>query len=158
MELKNTVEQGSVVLSGRVGSNKVAIVTGGGSGVGFAIAKKFIKNGITTIIAGRNEAKLKDTKEQLSELFNAIPCDVSNLASIPAFVEEVLKRFVKIDILVNNAGINMKKDFTEVSNEEFQGILTTNVTAVFAISREVVKHVLPRGSGNFIHISSMAAQ
>lgn len=141
-----------------VGGNKVAIVTGGGSGLGFAIAKKFIQQGITTIIAGRNKEKLNDAKEQLGELCHAIPCDVSNLASIPAFVDEVLKQFGQIDILVNNAGINMKKEFTEVSDEDFQSILATNVTAVFAMSREVVKHMLQKGSGNIINISSMAAQ
>ncbi|MBK8089966.1 MAG: glucose 1-dehydrogenase [Chitinophagaceae bacterium] len=137
---------------------KVAIVTGGGSGLGFAIAEKFIAGGITTIIAGRDKEKLTKAKEQLGNLCYAIPCDVSNLSSIPAFVEGVLKQFGQIDILVNNAGINLKKEFTEVTDEEFHNILTTNVTAVFSMSREVVKHMLPRGTGNIINISSMAAQ
>jgi len=137
---------------------KVAIVTGGGSGLGFAIAEKFIAAGITTIIAGRDKEKLNKAKEQLGNLCYAIPCDVSNLPSIPIFVEEVLKQFGQIDILVNNAGINLKKEFTEVTDEEFQNILITNVTAVFSMSREVVKHMLTRGTGNIINISSMAAQ
>lgn len=137
---------------------KVAIVTGGGSGLGFAMAEKFIENGITTIIAGRDKEKLNKAKEQLGDLCHAIPCDVTDLPSIPAFVEDVLNRFGQIDILVNNAGINQKKEFAEVTDEEFQNILTTNVTAVFCLSREVVKHMLPRGTGNIINISSMAAQ
>ncbi len=137
---------------------KVAIITGGGSGLGFAMAEKFIENGITTIIAGRDKEKLNKAKEQLGDFCHAIPCDVSNLPSIPAFVEGVLKQFGQIDILVNNAGINLKKEFTEVTDEEFQNILTTNVTAVFSMSREVVKHMLIRGTGNIINISSMAAQ
>lgn len=137
---------------------KVAIVTGGGSGLGFAIAKKFTQQGITTVIAGRDEKKLADAKELLGDLCYAVPCDVSNLASLPLFVENVIQRFGKVDVLVNNAGINMKKDFTTVTDEEFESILTTNVTAVFALSREVVKHMLVNGSGNIIHISSMAAQ
>lgn len=139
-------------------AKKVAIVTGGGSGLGFAMAEKFIQNGIITIIAGRDQEKLNKAKEQLGSLCHAIPCDVSNLSSIPAFVEEVLNQFGQINILVNNAGINLKKEFTEVTDEEFQNILTTNVTAVFSMSREVVKHMLPRGTGNIINISSMAAQ
>jgi len=158
MESKNAPEQGPDFLSVRDGGNKVAIVTGGGSGLGYAIAEKFIENGITTIIAGRDKEKLNKAKDALGNLCHAIPCDVSNLASIPAFVEEVLKQFGQIDILVNNAGINMKKDFTEVSDEEFQSILTTNLTSVFTMSREVVKHMLSKGSGNIINISSMAAQ
>ena len=94
----------------------------------------------------------------MGELAYAMSCDVSNLASIPAFVEKVTGQFGQVDILVNNAGINMKKDFTEVTDEEFQMVLTTNLTSVFVMSREVVKHMLVKGSGNIINISSMAAQ
>ena len=139
-------------------TKKVAIVTGGGSGLGFAIAQKFVENNITTIIAGRNVEKLRAAKEQLGDLCFALPCDVSDLKSIPSFVQNVLTRFGQIDILVNNAGINMKKEFTEVTDEEFQDVLTTNVTAVFAMSREAVKYMLEKKSGCIINISSMAAQ
>ncbi len=137
---------------------KVAIVTGGGSGLGFAIAQKFIENDILTVIAGRDESKLQKAKELLGDKCTAISCDVSDLASVPAFVEKALQQFGHIDILVNNAGINMKKDFVEVTDEDFQSVLNTNVTAVFVMSREVVKHMLQRESGCIINISSMAAQ
>jgi len=139
-------------------TKKVAIVTGGGSGLGFAIAQKFVENDIITIIAGRNIENLNTAKEKLGTLCHAMPFDVSNLAAIPAFVQKVLQQFGQIDILVNNAGINMKKDFTEVTDEEFQSVLTTNVTAVFSMSREVVRHMLEKKSGCIINISSMAAQ
>ncbi len=137
---------------------KVAIVTGGGSGLGFAIARKFTQAGIVTVIAGRDEEKLARAKTELGTLCEAITCDVSNLASIPDFVAKVHQQYGKIDILVNNAGINMKKEFTEVTDEDFQKIITTNLTAVFSMSREVVKHMLQQGQGNIINISSMAAQ
>lgn len=137
---------------------KIAIVTGGGSGLGFAIAQKFTQNNITTIIAGRDVEKLQKAKEQLGELCYAEQCDVSDLKTIPAFVQKVVAKFGKIDILVNNAGINMKKEFTDVTDEDFQSILATNVTAVFALSREVVKNMLVNGTGSIINISSMAAQ
>ena len=127
--------------------SKIAIVTGGGSGLGFAIAQKFTANGITTIIAGRDIGKLNKAKEQLGHLCFAIPCDVSDLKSIPAFVEKILSQFGQIDILVNNAGINLKKDFTEVTDEDFQNILTTNVTAVFSMSLKIC---------NFISIKVLA--
>jgi NAD(P)-dependent dehydrogenase (short-subunit alcohol dehydrogenase family) len=139
-------------------TKKVAIVTGGGSGLGFAIAQKFTANGITTIIAGRDVEKLNKAKNELGEFCHAMACDVSDLKTIPPFVENVLSQFGQIDILVNNAGINMKKEFTEVTDEDFQNILTTNVTAVFALSREVVKHMLTKNAGCIINISSMAAQ
>ena len=137
---------------------KIAIVTGGGSGLGFAIAKNFIENGITAIIAGRDKEKLENARSKLGNACIVKTCDVSNLASIPAFVDEIIKEYGQIDILVNNAGINQKKEFTEVTDEEFQRIITTNLCAVFAMSREVVKHMLTKNSGCIINISSMAAQ
>ncbi len=68
----------------------------------------------------------------------------------------MIKKFVQIDIQVNNAGINMKKEFQDVTDEDFQKVITTNLIAVFAISREVVKQMLKQKSGSII--SSMAAQ
>jgi NAD(P)-dependent dehydrogenase (short-subunit alcohol dehydrogenase family) len=137
---------------------RVAIVTGGGSGLGFAIAEKFTRNGIRTIIVGRDQEKLETAKAQFGANAFPMPCDLSQLASIPLLVDDVIRQFGRIDILVNNAGIQLKKDFTAFTDEEFQTVLTTNLCAVFAISREVVKHMLERGSGSIIHISSMAAQ
>lgn len=141
-----------------INQNKVAIVTGGGSGIGLAIAEKFTQNKITTVIVGRDEDKLIKAKTQLGEYCHHLICDVSDLATIPLLIEKVLTDFGQIDILVNNAGINMKKNFAEVTDEDFQKVITTNLCSVFAISREVVKHMLPRGSGSIINISSMAAQ
>jgi len=137
---------------------KVAIVTGGGSGLGFAIAERFTQNGITTIIAGRNQEKLKKAKEALGDLCYAKTCDITDLPSIPIFVNEIAQQFGQIDILVNNAGINQKKEFTDVTDEDFNNVIRTNLSAVFSISREVVKHMLPRNTGCIINISSMAAQ
>lgn len=137
---------------------KVAIVTGGGSGLGLGIAEKFVAQGITTILVGRDEAKLKNAVESLGQHSHYKTCDLTDLKSIPAVVEEIVAEFGQIDILVNNAGINMKKDFIEVTDEDFQKVLTTNLCSVFAISREVVKNMLLHQSGSIINISSMAAQ
>jgi NAD(P)-dependent dehydrogenase (short-subunit alcohol dehydrogenase family) len=140
------------------GQNKVAVVTGGGSGIGLAIAGKLVGSGITTIIVGRDKAKLSAAKEKLGELCVPIQCDLNELTSIPELVDGIAKKYGGIDILVNNAGINMKKEFTEVTDEEFQRILLTNVTAVFAISREVARCMIEKGQGSIINISSMASQ
>lgn len=137
---------------------KVAIVTGGGSGLGLAIAGKFTENGITTIVVGRDEQKLNAAKDKLGELCIPLSCDLNDLSSIPALVKKIVDEHGQIDVLVNNAGINMKKEFIEVTDEEFQRILLTNVTAVFALSREVVKFMLEKGKGSIINISSMASQ
>lgn len=137
---------------------KLAIVTGGGSGLGLAIAGKFVQKGIQTIIIGRNEQKLMAARESLGELCHAMTCDVTSLSSIPGFVQSVTDQYGQIDILVNNAGANMKKEFIEVTDEEFQEIILTNLSAVFTMSREVVKQMLPHQAGCIINISSMAAQ
>jgi NAD(P)-dependent dehydrogenase (short-subunit alcohol dehydrogenase family) len=137
----------------------VAIVTGGGSGIGFAIAAKFVESGICTIIIGRDENKLFAAKEKLGELCEPLKADLNELHTIPHIVNAIMQQHGRIDILVNNAGINMKKDFTEVTDEDFQKILLTNLTAVFALSREVVKCMLEKMiHGSIINISSMASQ
>ena len=141
-----------------VNQKKVALVTGGGSGIGLAITEKFIQSGIITVIVGRDEHKLNCAREKLGKLCVPFTCDLTDLASIPKLVEDVTKQVGNVDILVNNAGINMKKDFTDVTDADFQQILQTNVTAVFVLSREVVKKMKVTGSGSIINISSMASQ
>jgi NAD(P)-dependent dehydrogenase (short-subunit alcohol dehydrogenase family) len=143
---------------GASGGSKVAIVTGGGSGLGMGIAQKFCEAGIKTIIVGRTLEKLQVAQKELGENCYVKTCDLSDLKTIPAFVQNIVSEFGRIDILVNNAGINQKKDFTEVTDEEFQNVITTNLCSVFAMSREVVKQMLVQQSGSVINISSMAAQ
>lgn len=137
---------------------KIAVVTGGGSGIGLAIAEKFTQSGITTIIVGRDQQKLCAAREKLGENCHTISHDLSNLSTLPELANKIISQFGHIDILVNNAGINMKKDFTEVSDQDFQQVLQTNVSAVFSLSREVVKHMMQNGGGAIINISSMASQ
>jgi NAD(P)-dependent dehydrogenase (short-subunit alcohol dehydrogenase family) len=139
-------------------TKKIAIITGGGSGIGLAIAEKFVLAGITAIIIGRDEQKLNAAQRQLGDHCHPIAHDLNDLPSLPGLVQQIAGRFGSIDILVNNAGINMKKDFSEVTDEDFDRILHTNVKSVFALSREVIKIMLPQGTGNIINISSMASQ
>ena len=143
---------------GKDKQRKIAIVTGGGSGIGLAITEKFVSSGILTIIVGRDPKKLNSTKEKFGELCVPVVCDLSDLNEIPAMVNKIINEYGRIDILINNAGINMKKEFTDVTDEDFQQIIQTNVTAVFSLSREVVKQMLQQGGGSIINISSMASQ
>ena len=137
---------------------KIAIVTGGASGLGYAIAEKFVGSNIRTIIIGRSEEKLEEAKRSLGELCSPLSFDLTKLAEIPALVQRIAREYGKIDILVNNAGINQKKPFTEVTDEDFQTIIHTNLTAVFALSREVAKIMISQRDGAIVNISSMAAQ
>ena len=137
---------------------KIAIVTGGGSGLGLAIAEKFVANNIHSIIIGRDEKKLATAKKKLGTLCEPVSFDLNDLGSIPQLVKKIIEQHKHIDILVNNAGINMKKEFLHVTNEDFQKIIHTNVTAMFVLSREVIKYMLEKKSGSVINISSMASQ
>ncbi len=137
---------------------KTALVTGGASGLGFAIAQKFVSNNVNTIILGRNEKKLQEAKAALGELCSYYVFDLTDLEKIPSLVSKIAAEQGDIDILVNNAGVHLKKPFTEVTDLEFQEVLLTNLTAVFVLSREVSKRMLTRQHGNIVHISSMAAQ
>lgn len=137
---------------------KIAIVTGGASGIGLAIATSFVKNKIKTIIIGRDIKKLKAVKSSLGENCEIISFDLTHRAGIVVLIKKITKKYGSIDILVNNAGINMKKPFIEVSDADFDHIITTNVQSIFTISREVIKCMLPQKSGVIINISSMASQ
>lgn len=137
---------------------KVAIVTGGNSGLGYATAKKFCDNGIKTYVIGRTKERTVDACSEIGD--NAMPLifDLTNLDEIPGMIQDIFDREGQIDILVNNAGINMKKEFIEVTDAEFENILHTNLFSVFSISREVVKKMKETGGGSIVNISSMAAQ
>jgi NAD(P)-dependent dehydrogenase (short-subunit alcohol dehydrogenase family) len=138
--------------------NRLAVVTGGASGIGYAISEKFVHAGIRTVIIGRNQQKLSDAKDRLGKLCIPVCFDLNDLQSIPKQVKQIEDKYGSIDILVNNAGINLKKEFTKVSDVEFESIMRTNVFSVFALSREVVKYMIKKGRGNIINISSMASQ
>lgn len=137
---------------------KVAVVTGGASGLGLAITKKLVQGGIKTIIIGRNENNLKEVVKSLGELCSYKVYNLQDLKGIPQLVQEIVDENGKIDILVNNAGINQKKHFIEVTDEDFQNIIQTNTTAVFVLSREVTRFMLEKENGSIINISSMAAR
>lgn len=137
---------------------KLAIVTGGAAGLGLAMTTKFVEAGIRTVMIGRKEEALKATAAALGELCSYKVLDLQQLEAIPGCIAEIAESFGQIDILINNAGINMKKDFLEVTDQDFYNIIQTNVLSVFAISREVSKVMVKQGHGAIVNISSMAAQ
>jgi NAD(P)-dependent dehydrogenase (short-subunit alcohol dehydrogenase family) len=138
-------------------TGKVALITGGGTGIGLEMAKCFVRSGATVIITGRREEVLKEAVQAIGQGAHYLVNDVSDLSQTTSLVHQIVSQFGQIDVLVNNAGINMKKHAIEVSDEEFNRIIQTNLNAVFALTREVGKHMLDRKSGSIMMISSMAA-
>ena len=137
---------------------KVAIITGGASGLGLAMAKKFVENDIMSVLLGRDKKKLGEACKSLKKNTNCFACDLTQLDRLPEVVKELKEEYGRIDILINNAGIHLKKPMLEVTNEEFQQVILVNQTAVFCLTREVAKVMQDQGDGCILNISSMASQ
>jgi gluconate 5-dehydrogenase len=138
-------------------NNKVALITGGGSGIGLGIASHFISLGAKVAITGRNMSKLQNAKLALGENCFIYGNDITQKDLHETLVVTIEKEIGPIEILVNNAGVHQKKASMEVTDAEFQMVMDTNINSVFALTRTVLKHMMPRGKGSVICISSMAA-
>jgi NAD(P)-dependent dehydrogenase (short-subunit alcohol dehydrogenase family) len=136
---------------------KYALITGGGTGIGLAISRAFHDAGARVIITGRREDVLRNACQTLGENVSYRVCDISRLGAIPALIGGLEKEGVALDILVNNAGINLKKPALEVTDEEFDRIIQTNLNGLFALTREVARGMAVRGKGAILNITSMAA-
>jgi NAD(P)-dependent dehydrogenase (short-subunit alcohol dehydrogenase family) len=137
---------------------KVAIITGGASGIGLAITRKFVKEGLIAVIVGRDRKKLKEASSGIGTNAHYHVCDLADLEAIPELVQSVIDKFGRIDILVNNAGINMKKVMEDVTDEDYQKIILVNQTSTFSLTREVAGFMREQESGSILNISSMASQ
>jgi NAD(P)-dependent dehydrogenase (short-subunit alcohol dehydrogenase family) len=137
---------------------RIAVVTGGASGIGFSIAKKFVSANIRTVLIGRDATRLKLACETLGEHADFISCDLAQLDEIPGVVRKIKEKHGRIDILVNNAGMHLKKPISEVSDADFQKVILTNQTAMFSLTREVSRIMQEQCSGAVLNISSMASQ
>jgi gluconate 5-dehydrogenase len=138
-------------------TNKVAVITGGGSGIGLGIAKQFIALGAKVIITGRDPKKLEEAKKQLGTNCFFYCNDVTQKAEHGNLIKDIEEKIGPIDILVNNAGRHSKKPSLEATDKEFQDVMDINVNSIFALTRTVLEYMIPRKKGSIINISSMAA-
>ncbi len=135
--------------------NSTALVTGGSSGIGFAIARMLIQNGARVAITGRDERRLKEAADNLKA--HPIRADVSSESDVKRTLDEVLKAFGHLDILVNNAGVGVFKNLVDMDRAGFEAVFATNVTGAMLMGREAAKHFILRKSGNIVNISSTAS-
>ena len=136
-------------------SGKVALVTGGSRGIGFATAKMLSKNGAIVVVTAKNPKKLE---ESVLEIPNAIgiAADIRNRNDVKDVVDKTIEEFGKLDILVNNAGIFPKiRQLHEIDEDEWNEVLDVNLTGQFRFTKEAIPH-LQRTSGCIINISSDA--
>jgi gluconate 5-dehydrogenase len=136
---------------------KVALITGGGTGLGFGIAGAFVRSGAKIIIVGRREDVLQQAACELGENCRYIAADLQNQSRLPELWREAKTIFGPINILVNNAGNHLKKMAEEVTDEEFMNILNLHVLSVFALTREAIKSMKTQGGGSVLFLSSMTA-
>ena len=135
--------------------NATALVTGGSSGIGRAIAKTLVDAGAKVAITGRDEKKLADAAHELN--VHPIRADVSNEADVQRTMTETLGRFGHLDILINNAGFGIFKNLVDMTRADFDAVFATNVTGAMLMGREAAKHFITRNSGNIVNIGSTAS-
>jgi len=138
--------------------NKVAIITGGDSGIGRAVAIGFAKEGAKVVIAYYNEEKdAEETKKYIENLGGTILLlkgDIKNIEFCNKIIEETMNKFGKIDILVNNAGVQyQQKSLLEITDEQFDLTMKTNIYSMFYITKRALKCMLPGSS--IINVTSI---
>ncbi len=137
---------------------KVAIVTGGGKGIGRAIALAFAADGAAVMLAGRTLSKLEETADEIRKKGGrviTVEADVSDEKQVERMVAETIRAFGRIDILVNNAGIiGPTANVVDIDLKEWNEALAINLTGSLLAAKHVLKHMIPRKSGTIINISS----
>lgn len=136
---------------------KTALITGGGSGIGFGIATAFVESGAKVIILGRREDILEKAVRMLGKKVSYKVFDVTERTKMPSLIESLETEHGPIDILVNNAGKHLKKWAQQTTDEEFLDVLETNLVSVFSLTKACAAGMLKRKSGCILMISSMAA-
>ncbi len=140
--------------------NKVAIVTGGGGGIGTAICKQYLREGAAVAVADIDQASAEETAISLREKENAVHAlqvDVAHQASVRAMVTATLSEFGQIDILVNNAGSRIIRGFSQHTLDDWNRMLQINLTGPFLCAQAVIPHMLKQGAGKIINIASIAS-
>jgi NAD(P)-dependent dehydrogenase (short-subunit alcohol dehydrogenase family) len=139
-------------------NEKVAIVTGGGKGIGRAIALAFAADGAAVVLAGRTLSKLEETADVIKKKGGraiAVQTDVSDEKQVERMVAETVSTFGRIDVLVNNAGIiGPTVNVVDMDLNAWSEALAINLTGSLLASKHVLKHMIPRRSGTIINISS----
>lgn len=142
--------------------NKVAIITGGSRGIGFATAEAFLREGAAVIITASSPENVQNAVSKLKETFpegkvDGIHPDLTDPASVEAAFRQVIDTYGAIDILVNNAGVSESTPLERYSEELYDRVMDLNVKGVFNCVRAVVDHMTQRGSGVILNTSSMVS-
>ena len=137
--------------------NETALITGGGTGIGLAMATAMHAAGARVVLVGRRQEELAAAVASLGERASFIVHDVTQLAGAPALVERVEREVGPVTCLVNNAGQNLKKPAVDTTAEEFEAIVRTHIFGAHALVRAVAPGMIARKHGNILFTASMAS-
>jgi NAD(P)-dependent dehydrogenase (short-subunit alcohol dehydrogenase family) len=137
---------------------KVAVVTGGSSGLGVVFAQALAEVGANIVLAARRIDKMNEVADDLTRLgvkAKPVQCDVSQQDQVQSLVDETLKTFGRLDIIVNNAGVAAMSPATEISIEEWNRVVSVNLTGTFLCARTAARQMMKRGGGKIVNIASI---
>jgi gluconate 5-dehydrogenase len=134
-----------------------ALVTGGGTGLGFGIARCLAQAGARVAIVGRRPEILEEALPEIGESASAYPCDVTDLPALPGLVARVEEDGGPLSILVNGAGNHLRRPAGELGDAELQSVLDVHLAAAFAVTREVGRRMVERGDGSIVFLGSLNA-
>jgi 3-oxoacyl-[acyl-carrier protein] reductase len=137
--------------------SKVAIVTGGTKGLGRGIAKVFLEEGAKVVCAGRQKYDFDEFTAPYADRVLFCEVDVRDPESVKALVEKSIEHFGQVDIMVANAGIIRDNTLVKMTYEEWKDVVDTNLNGVFNCTKQVIDHMIERGDGCIINVSSAAA-
>ena len=143
-------------------NGKVAVVTGGTRGIGYATVKKFLDEGAKVVLFGSKESSVAKALESLKNENNdyevtGLHPDLSDIKSVEEAFDSIIKEYGKIDILVNNAGISARESLYDYTSEAFDNIIDLNIKAVFNCSKVVAPYMKENGGGVILNTSSMVS-
>lgn len=136
---------------------KVALITGGGSGLGYAMARCMANAGANVVLAGRRREVLEKACGEIGDQSFALEFDVTDTGRAPQVVEKIVRRFGRLDILVNNAGVHCKKPLPDVSIADLQTVLDVHLLGAYALTQAAVPYMRRAQEGCILFISSMSA-
>jgi len=139
-------------------AGKTAVVTGASSGIGEATARLLTGEGCNVVLAARREDRLKSLAAELGEGALAAPTDVTDPAACAALVARTVERFGSLEILVNNAGLGLYGSIPEGDPDDWRRMFDVNVLGVLYSTRAAVRHMLARGTGDVVFVSSLAGR
>jgi len=134
--------------------DKRVLITGGASGIGAATATRFLEEGARVCVLDRDAQGCDHIRRELPGLAEAIIADVTDLMQVEAAFAEAVRLMDGVDVLINNAGISIRHKFLDITPEEWEKVLSVNLTGVFYVAQTAARHMWERGSGAILQTAS----